>query len=143
MLMTADAAPPIPWALVRRRWAQAIRDARELYKLPGSLVVIPSRGHDSSSGRGSPAWGRHGSVAYGLGLLTMLCGPEGQRLARLVELQLMDGGSSTRAIAAGIGRSHTSVWRDLTFAWTWLCNPNGGHVLSPDAWQRGIEEESE
>lgn len=140
--MAATAPSTVPTAAIRSRWALAIRDARELYKLPGSLVVIPSRGHDSSSGRGSPAWGRHGSVAYGLGLLTTLCGPEGQRLARLVELQLMDGGSSTRIIARSLGRSHTAVWRDLTFAWTWLCNPNGGHVLSPDAWQRGIEEEN-
>lgn len=133
-------AAPTPWSLIRRRWAQAIRDARELHKYPGSLVVISSRGHDSSSGRGSPSWGRHGSVAWALGALSRR-DEEGARLAALVQRQLDEGGLSLRLMGRRIGRSHESVWRDLNAAWSWMCDPEHGRILTREAWQRGIEEE--
>ncbi len=138
MVTAALPAAPAPWGLIRRIRDSAPRLRLQVERLPGSLIVIPSKGQDVSTGRLSPAQTRWLDIVRAIDELG--CVPfDGPRLM-LVVLKRMDGWSFEQ-VGRLAHRRRQDVSDDWDEAWRWLCDPCGGRLLTERAWQRGIEEE--
>ena len=128
-----------PWAEIR--W---VRNSAPYWRAAvmatgRSLVEIPSRGHDGSTGRLTPIEANYYSLIEALSRIVLpppVGHPRGA-LLRIVVERRMDS-DTFEAIAKDLpGRAHRhTVSRYWNEAYYWLCHPDGGRVLSAEKWGR-------
>lgn len=124
--------PHAPWDLIRWVQRQAPYWKIRVESTSRSLVEIPRKGGDSSSGRLAPAQVNYLDLQRAVSEMGYQH-PHGARLRLIVEMRME--GDSERVIAGRLRVSRSLVRKSLDDAYYWLCHPEGGRFLPKDVWE--------